>query len=95
MSAFRRASSADGRPAGASTPSQVVDTALSIAGEIAQKSPGGVRLMKEVINLTEPLGLNDGYHVETFATAIISAHTDSKESARAFREKRPAVYKPA
>ena len=72
---------------------QVVETALTIADEIAQKSPAGVRLMKEVINLIEPMGLNDGYHVETFATAIISSHPDSKESARAFREKRPPAYK--
>ena len=71
---------------------QVVATALAIADEIAQKSPAGVRLMKEVINLTEPMGLNDGYHVETYATAIISAHPDSKEAAHAFREKRAAVY---
>jgi hypothetical protein len=48
--------------------------------------------MKEVINLTEHMNLDDGYHVETYATAIISTHPDSKEAARAFKEKRPGVY---
>lgn len=48
--------------------------------------------MKEAINLTEHMPLDEGYHVETYATAIISTHPDSKEAARAFQEKRPAVY---
>ncbi len=66
--------------------------ALAIADDICAKSPAGVRLMKEVINLTEPMDLDNGYHVETYATAIISAHPDSKEAARAFREKRKPTY---
>jgi len=71
---------------------QLMPTALAIADDIAAKSPAGVRLMKEVINLTESMTLDDGYHVETYATAIISAHPDSKEAAQAFREKRKANY---
>jgi enoyl-CoA hydratase len=71
---------------------QVLDAALEAADDICAKSPAAVRLMKEVMNLTEGMNLEDGYHVETYATAIISAHPDSKEAARAFREKRPAVY---
>jgi enoyl-CoA hydratase len=67
--------------------------AFETADEICAKSPAAVRLMKEVINLTESMPLDDGYHVETYATAIISAHPDSKEAARAFREKRPANYR--
>ena len=38
------------------------------------------------------MNLNDEYHVETFATAIIATHPDYKEAARAFKEKRPGVY---
>jgi hypothetical protein len=45
-----------------------------------------------VINLTEPMDLDNGYHVETYATAIISTHPDSKEAARAFKEKRKATF---
>ena len=71
---------------------EVLPAALAIADDIAAKSPAGVRLMKEVINLTEPMNLDDGYHVETYATAIISAHPDSKEAAQAFKEKRNAKY---
>lgn len=71
---------------------QVLDAALQAADAICANSPAGVRLMKEVINLTEHMDLDEGYHVETYATAIISTHPDSKEAARAFHEKRPAVF---
>jgi enoyl-CoA hydratase len=71
---------------------QVLVTALQVAADICSKSPTAVRLMKEVINLTESMDLDNGYHVETYATAIISAHPDSKEAAQAFKEKRPANY---
>lgn len=74
------------------TSEALLETALEAADEICAKSPAAVRLMKEVINLTEHMNLNDGYHVETYATAIISTHSDSKEAARAFKEKRPGVY---
>lgn len=68
--------------------SVLMSEAMKLAGEITEKSPAGISLMKEVINLTESMDLPDGYHVETYATAIITAHPDSKEAARAFKEKR-------
>ena len=71
---------------------QVLQAALKAADEICAKSPASVRLMKEVINLTESMNLDDGYHVETYATAIISTHPDSSEAAQAFKEKRSAVF---
>jgi len=71
---------------------KALEAALVAADGICAKSPAAVGLMKEVINLTESMSLDDGYHVETYATAIISAHPDSKEAARAFREKRTAIY---
>lgn len=71
---------------------QLIETALLMADEICIKSPAAVRLMKEVLNLTEHMSLDDGYHVETYATAVIATHPDSKEAARAFKEKRPGVY---
>src|SRR5207244_5880639 len=40
---------------------QVLDAALAVADEICAKSPAAVRLMKEVINLTEPMDLDNGY----------------------------------
>jgi len=71
---------------------KLLDTALEVADDICAKSPAGIRLMKEVINLTEPMDLDNGYHVETYATAIISTHADSKEAAKAFADKRKATY---
>jgi enoyl-CoA hydratase len=71
---------------------KLLDAAFEVADDICAKSPAGVRLMKEVINLTEPMDLDNGYHVETYATAIISTHPDSKEAAQAFKEKRKAKY---
>ena len=70
----------------------LLQTAFEAADDICAKSPAGVRLMKEVINLTESLDLDSGYHVETYATAINSAHPDSKQAAKAFQEKRKAVF---
>lgn len=66
----------------------LMPTALALASEITEKSPAGVSLMKELINLTESMNLSDGYHVETYATAIITAHPNSKEASKAFKEKR-------
>ena len=74
------------------TQDKVLATALEVADDICSKSPAAARLMKEVINLTESMDLDNGYHVETYATAIISAHPDSKEAAKAFKEKRAADY---
>ena len=71
---------------------QLLEAALEAADVICAKSPASVRLMKEVINLTEHMPLDEGYHVETYATAIIATHPDSKEAARAFKEKRPGQY---
>ena len=71
---------------------QVLAAALVSADEICARSPASVRLMKEVINLTESMNLDDGYHVETYATAIIKTHPDSMEAACAFKEKRPPVF---
>ncbi len=70
----------------------VLEAAFAVADDICAKSPAAVRLMKEVINLTESMDLDNGYHVETYATAIMSTHPDSKEAARAFQEKRAATY---
>ena len=70
----------------------LMDEALQAADVICERSPAAVRLMKETINLTEHMPLDEGYHVETYATAIMSTHPDSKEAALAFKEKRPAVY---
>jgi enoyl-CoA hydratase len=68
------------------------DTALDLAKEIATRSPSTVRLMKEAINLTEDMPLNEGYRIEQLFTTIASSMPDSKEAALAFIEKRPPVW---
>ena len=70
----------------------LMNAAFEVADQICAKSPASVRLMKEVINLTEPMNLDNGYHVETYATAIISTHPDSKEAAAAFKAKRKPTF---
>ncbi len=67
---------------------QLTQTALSLADELAAKSPPAMRLMKEVANLIETASVEDGYHIEQFGTAILSGMPESKEAATALREKR-------
>lgn len=71
---------------------ELMPRALGIARRIAQHSPSAVRLMKEAINLTEDMPLNDGYRVEQLFTTLAAALPDSREAARAFVEKRAGRY---
>jgi len=70
----------------------LLDEALKLAGEIAQHSPVAARLMKEAINLTEDMPVNEGYRVEQLFTTLASSLPDSKEAALAFLEKRKPVW---
>jgi enoyl-CoA hydratase len=71
---------------------QLMDTALEIAREIAQKSPAAVRAAKTSFAITENLGLRDGYRFEQSATVALSQTEDTKEAQRAFAEKRRPVF---
>ncbi|MGI5176004.1 enoyl-CoA hydratase-related protein [Dactylosporangium sp. CA-152071] len=62
--------------------------AMAMAGRIAAKGPSAVRLMKEILNLSELGDLASGYHIEQLGTAIMSGIPESKEAARAVRERR-------
>ncbi len=73
-------------------PGEVMAAAFRLADEISTKSPAIVRLMKESINLTESMPLNDGYRVEQLFTTLATELPDSKEAALAFLEKRAARY---
>jgi len=72
---------------------QVVDAALDIAQEIAEKSPLSVRLAKNTLNAIEEMSLRDGYRYEQDMTAAIAKTEDAKEAQRAFLEKRTPVFK--
>lgn len=59
-------------------------TAITLAAEIAAKSPYAARLAKEALNLIETMGLEQGYQVEQLHSIILSALGDSKKAAEAF-----------
>lgn len=69
-------------------PDRLMDAAFDLADEIARKSPMGVRLMKESINLTEDMPVTEGYRVEQLFTTLASSMDESKEASAAFLEKR-------
>jgi enoyl-CoA hydratase len=62
--------------------------ALAMADIIAGKSPPAIRIQKELLNMIETLGVEEGYHIEQFGTALLSSLPESKEAASAFLEKR-------
>ena len=72
---------------------QLLDTARSLATEIASKSPIAMRLAKHAMNTIEFMSLRDGYRFEQGMTAELSKYEDSKEAMRAFVEKRDPVFK--
>ena len=74
-------------------PERLLDTAHTLASEIAAKSPVAIRLAKHAMNAIEFMSLRDGYRFEQNMTAELSRYEDSKEAMRAFVEKRPPVFK--
>jgi enoyl-CoA hydratase/carnithine racemase len=74
-------------------PERLMDTARTLATEIAAKSPVAIRLAKHAMNAIEFMSLRDGYRFEQNMTAELSRYEDSKEAMRAFVEKRPPVFK--
>ena len=74
------------------TSEALLPAALALADDIAKNSPSATRLMKEAINLTEDMPLNEGYRVEQLFTTLASSLPDSKEAALAFVEKRKPVW---
>jgi enoyl-CoA hydratase len=67
---------------------RLMPAALAIADEIAGKSPAAIRMMKQMIDLTEELPVAQGYRAEQLATMLIAQHPHAKEAARAALEKR-------
>lgn len=73
-------------------PDALMDEAMSLARNIASKSPEAIRLAKHALNTIEEMSLRDGYRFEQNMTHALSSHPDSAEAMRAFLEKRPARY---
>ncbi len=76
-------------------PGELMDAATRIAQRICEHSPMCIKLMKETMNLTEHMDLDEGYHVECFATSIIKTTAEAKEAVQAVLEKRKPNFKPA
>jgi enoyl-CoA hydratase len=68
--------------------SELMGAATKIALDICRHSPTAIRLMKETLNLTEHMPLDEGYHVECLATSILKSTPDGKEAVNAILEKR-------
>lgn len=75
-------------------PDQLMPTALAAAEAICAHSAVAVNLMKETLNLTEDMPLDEGYHVECFATSILKGTPEAKEAALAALEKRKPDFSP-
>jgi enoyl-CoA hydratase len=73
-------------------PGEVLPTAMSLAGEIASKSPTAVRLAKRSLNAVEDMPFRDGYRHEQTYTRQLRDHPHSAEAMAAFNEKRPPVF---
>ena len=73
--------------------SQLMDEAMTIAREIAAKSPLAMRYAKEDINTIEELSLRDAYRYEQNITIALSKTEDAREAQQAFIERRPPVFK--
>lgn len=73
-------------------PEELMPTARALAGQIASKSPLGLRLAKESLNRVEDLPLKDGYRLEQDYTGRITRYRDSAEARSAYLEKREPTW---
>jgi enoyl-CoA hydratase len=71
---------------------ELMPYALDMAALIASKSPIASRTAKHSASTIESMGLRDGYRFEQTLTAELGRTEDSKESMRAFAEKRKPVF---
>src|SRR3954471_17666166 len=72
---------------------KLMDEAMTIAREIAAKSPVAVREIKRAFNVVEEMPTRDGYRYEQTITVDLSHTEDAKEAQQAFVEKRKPVFK--
>jgi enoyl-CoA hydratase len=75
------------------TQEQMLDHVLTLAQEIATKSPLAVYGSKVMINYARDHSINDGLdYIATWQAGMFSANVDMAESFKAKQEKRAAVY---
>lgn len=71
---------------------QVLDEALSLAGEIIANAPNSLSLTKELLNALPGMGLEDGFRLASIANAWVRETGDLAEGITAFFEKRPPKF---
>jgi enoyl-CoA hydratase len=72
---------------------RLMDAAMEIAANIAEKSPLTIRMAKKNMATVEFMNIRDGYRYEQDGTNALIHTEDSKEAVRAFLEKRKPIFK--
>ena len=73
-------------------PGQLLEAALSLAAEVASKSPSAIRLAKLGLNRVEEMGMREAYEYECTLTAAVRRTPEAREAAIAFLEKREPSF---
>ncbi len=74
-------------------PEEVLDTAMTMARELASRPPVAVRLTKKILNHSLSSGVDAMLDMESYARNICIHSQDFKEGIAAMVEKRPPVFK--
>jgi E-phenylitaconyl-CoA hydratase len=72
---------------------QLLDSALTIAGRIAQNAPLSVRAVKRLVRDGSSLPLDQAIAMESYVFSMLRDTEDRIEGRRAFQEKRLPVYR--
>lgn len=74
-------------------PGELLSTARNLALQIIGKGQLAIRMALKAVNMTQETNLSDGLELEASLFGLCCASEDAKEGARAFLEKRKAVFK--
>src|SRR3546814_1464360 len=69
-------------------PDRLMETAKSLARDIASKSPVAIRLANQALNTIEEMSIRDGYRYEQKMTVELGGHPESKEAMLVFSAQR-------
>src|SRR4029077_2996293 len=73
-------------------PDRLMDAAMEIAANIAEKSPLTIRMAKKNMATVEFMNIRDGYRYEQDGTNALLHTEASREAVRAFLKKRKPVF---